>query len=262
MINGEKLAQAGFKYLGTPYSQMDCQAFVERCIADCGIRKDLAGSNAWFREVMSHGAVMTPEECVQQLGTVPPGAFLFILQQDGGEPAKYRPDGLGNASHIGIVTGQGEGAIHSSASRGCVAESKFRNKTISGGWNRIGLWDQVSFDFDGAIPVPGPEPDPDQETLTATVVAPSGKNVNLRQSPSTAAALVDRIRLGETVTVLTAGQDWSQVKWKWHTGWMMSKFLMFDESRDDRVTVMIDGLTRDEAEAIKKIYPTAVICVG
>ena len=147
MINGKALAEAGFSYLGVSYSKMDCQAFVEQCLRDCGLEKNLAGSNAWFREVAAHGAVMTPEECVRQLGTVPPGAFLFILAQDGGEPAKYRPDGLGNASHIGIVTGRGEGAIHSSASRGCVAESRFRNKTISGGWNRVGLWDRVSYDF-------------------------------------------------------------------------------------------------------------------
>ncbi len=139
MINGKALAEAGFSYLGVSYSKMDCQAFVEQCLRDCGLEKNLAGSNAWFREVATHGAVMTPEECVRQLGMVPPGAFLFILAQDGGEPAKYRPDGLGNASHIGIATGRGEGAIHSSASRGCVAESRFRNKTISGGWNMVGL---------------------------------------------------------------------------------------------------------------------------
>lgn len=147
MINGKALAEAGFSYLGVSYSKMDCQAFVEQCLRDCGLEKNLAGSNAWFREVAAHGAVITPEECVRQLGTVPPGAFLFILAQDGGEPAKYRPDGLGNASHIGIATGRGEGAIHSSASRGCVAESKFRNKTVSGGWNRVGLWDRVSYDY-------------------------------------------------------------------------------------------------------------------
>ena len=147
MINGKALAEAGFSYLGVSYSKMDCQAFVEQCLRDCGLEKNLAGSNAWFREVRNHGTIMTSEECVRQLGTVPPGAFLFILEQDGGEPEKYRKDGLGNASHIGIATGRGEGAIHSSASRGCVAESRFRNKTISGGWNRVGLWDRVSYDF-------------------------------------------------------------------------------------------------------------------
>lgn len=154
MIDGEQLGNVGFKYLGVPYSEMDCQAFVEKCIADCGIRKDLAGSNAWYREIMNHGAVKTPEECIKELGKVPTGAFLFILKQDGGEPAKYRQDGIGNASHIGICTGsRGEGAIHSSSSKGCVCESKFKGKTIpNGGWNRVGLWDQVAYDYGAGPP--------------------------------------------------------------------------------------------------------------
>ena len=129
MVDGNKLGDVGFQYLGVSYSKMDCQAFVEQCLRDCGLNKNLAGSNAWFREVYNHGAIMTPEECVQQLGCVPKGAFLFILERDGKEPEKYKADGLGNASHIGICTiPRGEGAIHSSASRGCVAESKFKEK--------------------------------------------------------------------------------------------------------------------------------------
>ena len=147
MIDGNKLGAVGFEKLGTPYRQMDCQAFIEWCLRQCGLKKDLAGSNAWYREVMKNGTVMTPEECVKQLGKVPAGAFLFIHAFDGGEEKRGYRDGLGNASHIGIVTGKGEGAIHSSASHGCVAESKFRGKTINGGWNRIGLWNRVSYDY-------------------------------------------------------------------------------------------------------------------
>ena len=146
MIDGNKLGAVGFEKLGTPYRQMDCQAFIEWCLRQCGLKKDLAGSNAWYREVMKNGTVMTPEECVKQLGKVPAGAFLFIHAFDGGEEKRGYRDGLGNASHIGIVTGKGEGAIHSSSSRGCVAESRFRGKTIRGGWNRVGLWNKVRYE--------------------------------------------------------------------------------------------------------------------
>ena len=147
MIDGNKLGIVGFEKLGTPYKEMDCQAFIEWCLRQCGLKKDLAGSNAWYREVLKNGTVMTPEECVKQLGKVPAGAFLFIHAFDGGEEKRGYRDGLGNASHIGIVTGKGEGAIHSSSSRGCVAESGFRGKTIRGGWNRVGLWNRVSYDY-------------------------------------------------------------------------------------------------------------------
>ena len=80
-ISALEFSLAGDKYLGRPYSEMDCQAFAERCMADCGYRKNLAGSNAWYRECVNHGWVGTPEECVKAFGCVPKGALLFILEQ-------------------------------------------------------------------------------------------------------------------------------------------------------------------------------------
>jgi hypothetical protein len=150
MVDGSKLAEVGFQYLGTPYKEMDCQAFIERCLKDCGDNKNLPGSNAWYRECMNNGYVCTPEECVSLVGYVPKGAFLFILSDvDEHTPEKYRHDGIGDAKHIGIVTGRGKGAIHSSESRGCVCESEFHDKTIkNGGWNRVGFWAKVDYGVD------------------------------------------------------------------------------------------------------------------
>ena len=78
---------------------------------------------------------------MKQFGSVPKGALLFILEAVGPKtPAKFRNDGIGDVTHMGIVTGRNDGAIHSSSSRGCVATSKFKGKTIpNGGWNRVGL---------------------------------------------------------------------------------------------------------------------------
>lgn len=263
MVDGNKLGDVGFQYLGVPYSEMDCQAFVERCLRDCGMNKDLAGSNAWFREVMNHGAILTPEECVNELGTVPKGAFLFILKHDGGEPEKYKPDGLGNASHIGIVTEpRGKGAIHSSSSRGCVAESEFHNKTIpNGGWNRVGLWDQVNYDYGGGTE-PGPEPEPGPDPETAVVGAENGRPVNLRTQPSKSAALVDRVPCGEIVEVLERGDGWSRISWKRKTGWMMNDFLAFEGEDGRDYTVIISGITEYEAKKLKESYPQAEISIG
>ena len=238
MIHGKQLAEAGLSYLGVSYSKMDCQAFVEQCLRDCGLEKNLAGSNAWYREVWNHGTVMTPEECVKQLGTVPPGAFLFILARDGKEPEKYRKDGLGNAGHIGIVTGRGEGAIHSSASRGCVAESKFRNRSISGGWNRVGLWNQVSYDYgsgSGASETEGPTQDPLDPVLAvevARVCSENGLPVNTRKGPGKHYDLskAGKLPVGTLVEVLKWQGEWARIRcvdkndavW---TCWMMGKYL-------------------------------------
>ena len=140
-ISGLEFSKAGDKYLGRSYQEMDCQAFVEKCMADVGYRKDLGGSNSWYRECMKHGWVGGPEECAKEFGSVPKGALLFILEAVGPKtPAKFRNDGIGDVTHMGIVTGRGDGAIHSSQSRGGVVTSKFKGKTIqNGGWNRVGL---------------------------------------------------------------------------------------------------------------------------
>lgn len=285
MIDGNKLGIVGFEKLGTPYKQMDCQAFVEWCLSRCGLKKDLAGSNAWYREVMKNGAILSPEECMKQLGKVPAGAFLFILNQDGKEPKKYRKDGLGNASHIGIATGRGEGAIHSSASRGCVAESSFRGKTISGGWNRVGLWNRVSYDFGDAgsgraeaesgtvrVPEVGRNPEKVPEPAEYAVVwAGQGSTVNTRQGPGTLYALskAGRIPVGTMVEILKRQKGWCRIRYTdpkdavWYC-WMKEEFLRPAEAEDPEPetvfwSVTIPHRTEEEARELKERYPDCVV---
>lgn len=141
-VSARTVSLMGDKYLGRTYSQMDCQAFVEQCLADAGLNVNLTGSNAWYRAMTWVG---TPEECRAKFGSIPVGAFLYILEQNGKEPDKYKADGLGNASHIGIYIGRESGAIHSSYSRGGVYYSYFAGSTINGGWNRVGLWTELDY---------------------------------------------------------------------------------------------------------------------
>ena len=254
--SAKALAQAGFRYIGTPYSTMDCQAFVERCMKDVGVLRNLPGSNAWYRAMSWTG---TPEECKARFGSIPDGAFLFILEQDGKEPAKYRRDGIGNASHIGIKTGKRQGAIHSSSSRGCVCESVFNDRTVrNGGWNRVGLWD--AFDYGERVNrilenrpvqteafIPGigasqrnrrpeiQEPVNHDDSfqkggetpmaVNRIVCAKEGSNVFLRPKKSTEAGFLTRVPVGETVQVDEDDGTWSHVRWHAWSGYMMSRFL-------------------------------------
>ena len=222
------LSWAGDKYLGRPYSEMECQAFVERCMSDVGYHRDLPGSNAWYRAMDWTGS---PEDCLKEFGQIPKGALLFILKQDGKEPAKYQGDGIGNASHIGMKTGRNDGAIHSSSSKGCVCTSKFQDKTIAnGGWNRVGLLKVFDYgnsvnwilDHEGGQEPPGEDVKPMQGKVTA----PSGSTVNLRKSPD--GALIERIPIGTDVTVIDYGEDWCKVIAGNLTGWMMTQFIEFD----------------------------------
>ena len=252
MVKATELAKVGFQYLGVPYSKMDCQAFVEKCLSDCGIKKDLAGSNTWYRFLMQNGWVGTPEECKALFGSIPVGAFLFILKRDGKEPAKYQKDGIGNASHIGIYTATGKGAINSSYTNGCVCESKFAGKSISGGWNRVGLWKIIDYgDVVNAI-LNGDSSSGDGgkgEGMYATVVLPkdaTGNTVNLRASKAmrdgkATGALLDKVPVGATVEILSDEGRWCHVKYNGLTGWMMSNYLEYPgqggESGGDVVTV-------------------------
>ena len=141
-INAVTFSMMGDKYLYTPYSTYDCQAFVERMLADAGDGTNLAGSNAWYRKMSWRG---TPEQCKATFGCIPTGAFLFIVVHDGGEPSHYN-DNLGNANHIGVVIHRNGGAIHSSQRKGGVYYSVFNDATIpNGGWNMIGLWTRMDY---------------------------------------------------------------------------------------------------------------------
>jgi hypothetical protein len=140
-----KAKQSTIPYVagGVTLQGMDCQGLVEYLLMQCDIPKadcNLAGSNAHYRACTWVG---TPEECKKAFGTIPGGAVLFILEPSGGEPTKYQADGIGNASHMGIWLG--DTSMAASASRGQVIESNFSGKSISGGWNRVGLLPWVDY---------------------------------------------------------------------------------------------------------------------
>ena len=270
--SADEFATVGFKYIGTSYETMDCQKFVERCMADVGLKMDLPGSNAWYRKMDWVG---TPEECKARFGCIPKGALLFILEAvSDSTPAKYREDGIGDATHIGIKTGQGKGAIHSSKSRGGVCESDFRDKTIpNGGWNRVGLYgkfDYAGLPEDWASGSSDPDPEPVKpEPTTATVTAATGKTVNIRKTKSTSGKLVERVPVGSVVTVLRTEGKWSRVAYTdpsgavW-CGWMVSGFLRSEAEEGANppestplYAVTIPFLTEENARALLRTYSGA-----
>ena len=234
--NAEAFSKAGDQFLGEPYSKMDCQQFVENCMREVGINQNLAGSNAWFRKMTWVG---TPEECKALFGSIPKGALLYILSDAGGEVQRGYHDGLGDAQHIGIKTGRGKGAIHSSASKKCVCESEFKDKTIkNGGWNRIGLWDAFDYgtrinDLLESLKTAAKNENEKVKVVipvfNAIVDAENDGGVNLRKSKAKSAKLLVQIPEGATVTVLDDDGTWSQIKYEEYTGYAMSKFLRPDD---------------------------------
>ena len=255
MIDAKEFAKAGQKYLGTPYKQMDCQAFVERCMADCGLKKDLKGSNAWFRKMDWVG---TPEECRQKFGSIPTGAFLFIWNDKGGEVARGYKDGLGDAEHIGIVTHTGKGAIHSSATKECVAESTFSDRTVrNGGWNRIGL--SRLFDYGEKInqALSGSENQDEVkiEMEYAQVVTENGFPVKLRPTKSTNRPWLTQIPNGTQLLITERDGMWAKTTFDGYEGYVMEAFLAFDGTATGSVSI---SLERGHAEALYSALKAAL----
>ena len=296
MIDAKKLGPDGCKYLGTPYSKMDCQAFWERVLKDCGLNMDLGGSNSWYRYMMQHGWVGTPEECTKTFGGVPIGATLFIHEAvSESTPAQFRDDGIGDITHMGIYTGMtgkemaqiaiedgvkhadkynyGDGALHSSSSRDGVCTSKFAGKTIpNGGWNRVGLLLEKIV-YDGTTP-PEPPPDPHPEPDKAIVVAESGSTVKMRARPTQKCKLYWDVPIGAEVQVDewnaetdSEGQVWAEISWDGKNGYMIQSYL-----RDEDVPqpappgttwiVTIPGLSLEQAKALVRSYPGATMEEG
>lgn len=94
-----------------PYKTLDCQAFVEKILRDCGIAKDWRGSNHMWRDALNWSG--TIEECTKRFGKIPIGAWLFTVRNDGGEELRGYHDNYGNAVHVGIFCGEHIGVMHS-----------------------------------------------------------------------------------------------------------------------------------------------------
>ena len=140
---------------GHTYAEMDCQAFVEHCVAACGGAMAYAGSNDMARNALCG---LWPLAQAKQLGKVVAGAGLFIHAQSGGEPAKYRADGLGDYNHVGLYVGaralsdtdkngktRACDVVHSSATMGRVAGS-----TLANGWTHVGWFKALAYGADAS----------------------------------------------------------------------------------------------------------------
>lgn len=103
MITGRDVARAAVNsgLLGTPYSKLDCQAFVEEVLKDVGIKHNYRGSNDMWRNLVHDRQPIAGND-------VPEGALAFIVRYDGGEVKRGYHDDMHNATHVAIVIGDGK----------------------------------------------------------------------------------------------------------------------------------------------------------
>lgn len=136
---------------GHAYTEMDCQAFVEYCVNQCGGHMAYAGSNDMYRNASAYLATLANAKAE---GKLVPGAGLLIVEDvSDGTPAKYRGDGLGDATHVGLYVGEKAltdvdkngksrvcNVVHSGSTMGRVAGS-----TLANGWTHVILFKEIDY---------------------------------------------------------------------------------------------------------------------
>lgn len=254
---GKNVADAAVQSVGVGYTydEMDCQAFVEHCVKQAGGSMDYSGSNDMARNAVWLGTL----ENAKDSGRLVPGAGMLIHEDtEANLPAKYRGDGLGDFSHVGLYVGENAltdtdkngqkrscNVVHSSSSMGRVAGSTLKN-----GWTHVMWFAEIDYGVDVQ---PGVEigAEISQDTTAdlngaeggltagtpaasaeryATVVSPDGNPVKLRKTASQKESVYWKVNPGARVLVEREKDDWALVTAVCSDGYvrrayMMSQFL-------------------------------------
>lgn len=252
-LSVQRMTASAEAAMGWPYvspgsndsSGIDCSGLFVRMYRDQGA--NIAhGSNSIFHLHCSETSRLTD---VSQLL---PGMAVFKVSAwtDSDKDNQWYGKDPGNVHHIGYVASVNPlRIIHASSAAGCVTEDHKLGK-----WTYCGRLSDVDY---GDQPAPDPGPDP-VSPVTKVVFASEGSTVNLRKKPG--GALVDRVPIGETVTVYKDDGTWSQVQWGRKKGCMMSVYLQ-DPEKDPTVfyVVTIPHLARHHAEALCNNYKGATM---
>ena len=221
------------------YQQQDCKRFVEVCVGDAGGQMRYSGSNDMFRNACTG---LWPLKEAMALGKLLPGALLFIHAFDGGEPAKYKADGKGNASHVGIYCGEpGVEVAHSSASRGGVLPSTLKNAWTHVGWAREIDYGTALVDG-GTEPEEAGEPSEYEDPMEGTTVAPTvpgntsksyvrvqtpdGNGVKIREAPDPQAIYKFKAPDGTVMLVLGSKGNYYKVHYQGNTRYVDQRFVV------------------------------------
>lgn len=117
-----------------------------------------------------------------------------------------------NYSHVGLYVGNGT-VIEAMGAEHGVTTTKITNKK----WTNWGELKGVSYEG-GDTPVPEPTPEKGYAIVT-------GKNLALREGPSTNCRVITRAPTGSNVKIETPPKEWDYVDYNGRKGWMMREFL-------------------------------------
>jgi hypothetical protein len=240
---------------GSTLAGMDCQGLVEYCIRTAGGKINYAGSNDMFRHACTWLGKL---EQAKREGKLIPGAIVFMHETDGNEPAKYKGDGLGNASHVGVYVG--DKTIYSVDASASAGKVRARDKRNAEGyvWTHVGWFREVDYmvkppqtpdepdeieqdagqtdDIDvSEPPTPSPQtprsspPPRSNRPLPARGRVYGSQRLNLRKSPRPDGERIGGMEPGTELEIQDEMGEWMKVRAKigreFFTGWALSQYI-------------------------------------
>ena len=217
MIKASEAIRTARALIGTPYSELDCINLIKKVIRTApGGDKNYttAGTNDLWNSDSKSAKYRDLTWNQEGITGAKPGMLIFM--------------GVGtcDVNHVGLVTDAGT-VLHSSMSRGGVVETALTEKST---WNGLGVHRMIE--------VGGSEEersDPMWGNATVKTKTP-GSYVNLRESASTSAAVIEKVRDGERIHVIAGveGSSWLGVKTQsGEIGQMHEDYIVLDEPFED-----------------------------
>jgi len=155
------------------------------------------------------------------LKAVPKGHKNWALPKRYQQGGQYYNGDLNDYYHAGVVYSMNPFQIRHMSSKMTID----KKVNTYNPWNYHGKSRQIVAAAGGVAPTPTPSPDTPTTGAYAILVAPSGKTVNFRKTPSLRGALIKQVPLGTKVEIVSPGEEWAKVKHDGKTGYMMAKFL-------------------------------------
>lgn len=255
---GQAVVQEMINLIGTPYEELDCQGAIEQAVKNAGGEMNYRGSNDMARNLEWLG---TLENAKRVLGNpLPVGCALFIHEEESeSTPERYRGDGLGDFTHVGLYAGENVdelkadgwfgkqyNAIHSSKSVGSVQPTKLKN-----GWTHVGLFKEIDcgIETESGVSV-SPEAEdilnqgvnedklvmtnegemvPAQKSVYGVVTSADGNPVKVREKPEKGAIYKYKADVGTRVQIMGEKNGYYKIIYKGKPRWMMKEFVQLED---------------------------------
>lgn len=191
-------ATYGKKWIG--HRVWDCAGLCRWAAKEHGIAIHSGSNLIWNCDLKEKGALTEGQ-------VLPEGALVFTGTKD-------------SKPHVGTYTGDGMVTEASGAKTGVI-----QSNLHGGKWKWYGLVKGVEYDSPAPAPDPDPDPQPEPTPAPEGYAIVIGKNLALRQGPSTDCAVICRAPTGSTVKITAPPDDWEHVEYNGKSGYMMKKYL-------------------------------------